>query len=88
MNSLSPPRRSYPRTIHRAAAHQLLCDGTPHRLRLWKRSTGEILLYPRAVFKSERISPRRIRVLLLPAGVIREFAEIALFEIDDMTIYF
>ena len=83
----NPEKRKYPTRIHQAEARRLLRDGQPHRLKLWKLSTGEILLYPRAVFHSEYCKRRNTRVLLLPSGQIREFRNYMLFEIDDMKIY-
>lgn len=83
----NPEKKKYPTRIHQAEARRLLRDGQPHRLKLWKLSTGEILLYPRAVFHSEYCKRRNTRVLLLPSGQIREFRNYTLFEIDDMKIY-
>ena len=83
----NPEKPKYPTRIHQAEARRLLRDGQPHRLKLWKLSTGEILLYPRAVFHSEYCKRRNTRVLLLPSGQIREFRNYTLFEIDDMKIY-
>lgn len=83
----NPEKQKYPTRIHQAEARRLLRDGQPHRLKLWKLSTGEILLYPRAVFHSEYCKRRNTRVLLLPSGQIREFRNYTLFEIDDMKIY-
>ena len=83
----NPEKQKYPTRIHQAEARRLLRDGQPHRLKLWKLSTGEILLYPRAVFHSEYCKRRNTRVLLLPSGQIREIRNYTLFEIDDMKIY-
>lgn len=79
--------RRYPREIHHREARALLRDGQWHRLRLWKKSTGEILLYPRAQYHSSFTDGRRTRVRLYPSGEIRCFVNVLLFEIDDMRIF-
>lgn len=80
--------RYYPRVIHRKDALRLLSDHHPHRLRLWKFSTGEILLYPRAVRIGAHQRGGMVRVQLQPSGEIRTFHEFCLFEIDDILIHF
>lgn len=75
------------RTIHQSEAFEILKDRQPHKLRLWKLSTGDILTYPQAVMIGR--SPRygNTRVHLLPSHQVREFRDVTLFEIDDMRIY-
>ena len=80
-------QRMYPKRIHHAEARRLLRDGQPHRLKVWKMATGEILLYSRAIYQGEHNRRHYTRVLLLPSGEIREFCNYTLFEIDDMKIY-
>ena len=74
-------------TIHRRDAFRLLEDGQPHQLRLWTISTGDILHYKDATYvgQNRRSSTHRIRIPL--SGVIREFRDITLFEIDGLRIY-
>ena len=74
-------------TIYRRDAFRLLEDGQPHQLRLWKISTGDILHYKEATFvgQNRRGGTHRIRIPL--SGVIREFRDITLFEIDGLRIY-
>lgn len=74
-------------SIHRNDALHLLADGRPHRLRLWKLQTGDILTYPRATFLSRHTRGGTHRVRLIPSGEIRKFRDCCLFEIDDMKIY-
>lgn len=81
---MPPP---YPKVIHRLDALSLLSDGLPHRLRVWKLSTGEVLLYPRAVRLGRHTRGGKLRVRLHPSGAIRALRECCLFEIDDMKIY-
>lgn len=80
--------RYYPKVIQRQDAIRLLSDGQPHRLKLWKLSTGEILLYPRACRIGRHTRGAMIRVQLHPSGEIRAFHEFCLFEIDDILIHF
>ena len=74
-------------TIHRRDAFRLLEDGQPHQQRLWKISTGDILHYKEASFVglNRRGGTHRIRIPL--SGVIREFRDITLFEIDGLRVY-
>ena len=65
----------------------MLRDRQPHRLKVWKMATGEILWYSRAIYQGEHNRRHYTRVLLLPSGEIREFCNYTLFEIDDMKIY-
>ena len=73
--------------LHRRDAIRLLEDGQPHDLRVWKISTGDILHYKGAVCcgAHQRGGTHRIRIPL--SGVIREFRDITLFEIDGLKIY-
>ena len=74
-------------TIHRRDAFRRLEDRQPHQLRLWKISTGDILHYKEATFvgQNRRGGTHRIRIPL--SGVIREFRDITLFEIDGLRVY-
>ena len=49
--------------------------------------TGEILLYPRAIYIGSHTNGRMTRVRLFPSGEIREFNNFLLFEIDDMQVF-
>lgn len=75
------------KALHTSEAFEILKDRQPHKLRLWKISTGDILTYPQAVLigRSPRYGNHRVR--LLPSKEIREFRDVTLFEIDDMKIY-
>lgn len=74
-------------SIHRKDAMRLLRDGKSHHLRLWKISTGDILTYRQAVYIGAHQRKGVIRVRLLPSKQIRAFREFALFEIDNLKIY-
>ena len=73
--------------LHRRDAIRLLEDGQPHDLRVWKISTGDIFHYKGAVCcgAHQRGGTHCIRIPL--SGVIREFRDITLFEIDRLKIY-
>ena len=75
------------KAIHRRDAFRLLEDGKPHDLRVWKISTGDILHYKNAVCcgMHKRGGTHRISIPL--SGVIREFRDITLFEIDGLKVY-
>ncbi len=75
------------RSIHRLDALHLLKDGEPHKLRLWKLSTGDILTYPAAVLIGRHERGGLCRLRLLPSGEIRAVRDICLFEIDDLSIF-
>lgn len=80
--------RYYPKVIQRVEALRLLSDHDFHRLKVWKKSTGDILLYPRARQIGKHTRGAQIRVQLHPSGEIRQFSEFCLFEIDDILIHF
>lgn len=75
------------KSIHRNDALRLLEDKQPHKLKVWKLSTGDILEYKDAVCVGgwNRGGTHRIRIP--QSGVLREFRDITLFEIDDLEIY-
>lgn len=75
------------RTICHKDAIRLLEDGKPHRLKLWKLSTGDILIYPDAVCIGAFRRKALHRVVLLASRQVRAFRDICLFNIDDMNIY-
>lgn len=74
-------------TIHLKDALRLLEDKRPHRLRLWKVSTGDILTYEgvTCVGGWKRRGTHKVR--LPRSGLMREFRDVTLFEIDDLKIY-
>lgn len=74
-------------SIHLQDALRLLEDGEPHKLRLWKLSTGDILTYEEARCTSRHTRGGTHKVRLPRSGLLREFRDVTLFEIDDMRIY-
>lgn len=74
-------------TIHLQDALRLLEDGEPHDLRLWKLSTGDILLYKGARFAGRNTRGGTHRVRLPQSGLLREFRDVTLFEIDGLRVY-
>ena len=73
--------------IHRKDAMRLLRDKKPHRLRLWKISTGDILTYHQATYIGAYQRKGMTRLRLYPSNEIRAFRDFALFEIDNLKIY-
>lgn len=75
------------KAIHKKDALRLLEDRQPHTIRVWKLSTGDILQYTDCVCHSadRRRGTHKIRVPL--SGVLREFRDITLFEIDGLSVY-
>lgn len=73
--------------LHRRDALRLLEDGQPHDLRVWKLSTGDILLYKRAVCCGSHLRGGTHRIRLPLSGLVREFRDITLFEIDGLKVY-
>lgn len=65
----------------------LLENGYPHRLRIWKLSTGDILTYPDAIYLSRHTEGGTHRVKLRRSGQIRMLRDVCLFEIDGMCVY-
>ena len=73
--------------IHIKDAIVLLESGQAVDLRCWKLSTGDILEYRgvKCVGSHWRGGTHRIR--LPESGLLREFRDVTLFEINNMTIY-
>ncbi len=73
--------------LHMKDALLLLESGQPVNLRLWKLATGDILEYKGAVCIGGHWRKGTHRVRLPMSGVIREFRDVTLFEINNNTIY-
>lgn len=73
--------------LHIKDAILLLESGQPVDLRLWKLATGDILEYKGAVCIGGHWRRGTHRVKLPRSGVIREFRDVTLFEINNNTIY-
>lgn len=76
-----------PKAIHMKDAVELLKDGQPHRLRVWKLATGDILTYKDAVYMGSNERGGTITVRLLRSRETRTMRRICLFEIDNLKIY-
>lgn len=76
------------KAIHRNDALHLLEDGEPHKLKVWKLTTGDILEYPDAIFIGKHTVRGVHRVRLKNSGQIRAFRDCLLFEVDDLSVYF
>lgn len=73
--------------MHLSDALRLLKDGQPHKLRVYKLSTGDILTYHDAVCIGGHVIRGYIRVRLPKSLLIRQFKTVALAEIDDLKVY-
>lgn len=75
------------KSIHKRDALRLLEDRQPHTIKVWKLSTGDILTYKDCICHSadRRCGTHKIRVPL--SGVLREFRDITMFEIDGLSVY-
>ena len=73
--------------LHLKDAILLLESGQPVNLRLWKLATGDILEYKGAVCIGGHWRKGTHRVRLPRSGVIREFRDVTLFEINNNSIY-
>jgi hypothetical protein len=73
--------------LHIKDAILLLESGQPVDLRLWKLATGDILEYKGAVCIGGHWRRGTHRVRLPRSGVIREFRDVTLFEINNNSIY-
>lgn len=73
--------------IHIKDAIVLLETGEPCTLRVWKLSTGDILTYNnvRCIGGHWRKGTHRIK--LPESQLVREFRDVTMFEINNMTIY-
>lgn len=76
-----------PKALHLSDALRLLEDGQPHRLRLWKLSTGDILTYEGAVCSGHHRRGGTHRLRLPRSGLVREMRDVTLFEIDHLSVY-
>lgn len=74
-------------TIHKNDAFKLLEDGQPHKLQLWKISTGDILTYHNAICLNKFTRGGTHKVRIPRSEVIREFRDVTLFKIDNLEIY-
>lgn len=73
--------------IHMKDAVAMLKDGQPHRLRVWKLATGDILTYKDAVYMGSNERGGTITVRLQRSRETRTMRRICLFEIDNLKIY-
>lgn len=74
------------KALHHADGVALLRDRKPHTLRLWKISTGDVLVYKDVRLLGEWHRGGTLRVIF-PNGQIRELRTVTLFCIDDIYLY-
>ncbi len=73
--------------IHIKDAIALLESGKRVNLRVWKLSTGDIIDYRDVVCIGGHWRGGTHRIMLPYSGLVREFRDITLFEINGMEIY-
>jgi hypothetical protein len=73
--------------IHIKDAIALLESGKRVNLRVWKLSTGDIIDYRDVVCIGSHWRGGTLRIMLPYSGLVREFRDITLFEINGMEIY-
>lgn len=84
---MKPSTKKTKGVLHMKDAILLLESGQPVNLRLWKLATGDILEYKGAVCIGGHWRRGTHRVKLPRSGVIREFRDVTLFEINNNSIY-
>lgn len=75
------------RVMHWRDAVALLESGQPCDLRVWKLSTGDILTYKDCVCVGKHWRGGTHKIRCAGSGLIREFRDITLFEINGYEIY-
>ena len=80
-------RSTNPKAIHWREAITLLESGQPVTIRVWKLSTGDILTYRDVICFGGHWRKGTHKIRLPHSHLIREFRDITLFEINNMTIY-
>lgn len=73
--------------IHIKDAITLLETGCPCNLRVWKLSTGDIIEYRNVRCTGGFWRRGTHRIKLPESKLLREFRDVTLFEINNMTIY-
>lgn len=75
------------KTLHVTRAIELIRQGEPVELRVWKMATGDILEYRNAVFLGRDVRHGTIRIKLQTSGQIREFRDVCLIAINGMEVF-
>lgn len=75
------------KAIHIKDALVLLEAGQPCNLKVWKLKTGDILCYNQAICVGQHWRGGTHMIKLPQSGLLREFRDITLFEINGMEVY-
>lgn len=75
------------RAIHINDARKILDSRQPCDLKVWKLSTGDIIEYKGVRCVSSFFRGGTRKVLLPASGLLREFRDVTLFEINGMEVY-
>lgn len=73
--------------IHLNDARKILDSGQPCNLRVWKLSTGDILVYKGVRCIGSHFRGGVHRILLPNSTLLREFRDVTLFEINGMKVF-
>lgn len=73
--------------IHLNDARKILDSGQPCNLRVWKLSTGDILVYKGVRCVGSHFRGGIHRILLPNSTLLREFRDVTLFEINGMKVF-
>lgn len=73
--------------IHLNDARKILDSGQPCNLRVWKLSTGDILVYKGVRCVGSYFRGGIHRILLPNSTLLREFRDVTLFEINGMKVF-
>lgn len=84
IHSMKPTTKG---AIHYKDAIVLLESGQSVNLRVWKLSTGDILKYRQVTCIGGHWRKGTHRIKLPESGLVREFRDVTLFEINNLTIY-
>jgi hypothetical protein len=73
--------------LHITQMRQLIEQGKPCELKVWKSTNGDILEYRNAVMIGHDSRRGTFRVMLQTSHQIREFRDVCVFEINGMQVH-
>lgn len=75
------------KSIHINDARKILDSGQPCNLRVWKLSTGDIIVYKDVRCIGSHFRGGIHRIVLPNSMLVREFRDVTLFEINGMKVF-
>lgn len=73
--------------LHITQMRELIQQNKPVELKVWKATSGEILVYRNATMVGHDGRRGTFRVMLQPSHQIREFRDVCVFEINGMEVH-